>query len=129
RVAVNLYLYPNVPCGPNQFGEFEDYRVVVTPYNILPVIKLKGTSTLKDTIKVEQGYPYTDAGDSASSYLYGNITKDIIVTSKIVGGTSSFNVLVPGTYVFSYNVTDKEGNKAITKYRVVKVTPDKTPPA
>ena len=129
RVAVNLYLYPNVPCGPNQFGQFEDYRVYVTPYNILPVITLKGTSTLQDTIKVEQGYPYTDAGDSGSSYLYGNITKDIKVTSKIVGGTSSFNILIPGTYVISYNLTDAVGNKAITKYRVIKVTPDKTAPA
>src|SRR6185503_15002438 len=64
RVAVNLYLYPNVPCGPNQFGQFEDYRVFVTPSNILPVITLKGTSTLQDTIKIEQGYPYVDAGDS-----------------------------------------------------------------
>ena len=130
RIATNLYLYPNVPCGPNQFGEFQDYRVYVTPYNILPVITLKGVQTLQDTIVVEQGYPYADPGYSASSYLYGDITKDVVVTSKIVGGSASYNNLIPGTYVFSYNVADKATppNKAITQYRVVRITPDKTAP-
>jgi PKD repeat protein len=131
RIATNLYLYPNVPCGPNQFGEFQDYRVYVTPYNILPVITLKGVQTLQDTIVVEQGYPYTEPGYSASSYLYGDITKNVVVTSKIVGGSSSYNNLIPGTYVFSYNVSDAATppNKAITQYRVVRITKDKTPPA
>ena len=128
RIATNLYLYPNAPCGANQFGEYEDYRVYVTKYNILPVITLKGTSGLLDTMVIEQGGAYTEPGDSASSYLYGDITTSINVTSKLVGGTTSFSVLVPGTYVFSYNVTDAAGNKAITKYRVVRVTKDKTPP-
>jgi len=68
RIATNLYLYPNVPCGPNQFGEFQDYRVYVTPYNILPVITLKGVQTLQDTIVVEQGYTYTEPGYTATSY-------------------------------------------------------------
>jgi len=127
RIAVNLYLYPNAPCGANQFGEYEDYRVYVTPYNILPVITLKG----KDTITVEQGYPYSEPGDSASSYLYGDITSSIKATSRQVIGLSigaSFSILVPGTYVFDYNVTDPAGNKAITQHRVVVVTPDKTAP-
>jgi len=131
RIATNLYLYPNVPCGPNQFGEFQDYRIYVTPYNIVPVITLTGVSTLQDTIVVEQGYPYTEPGYAASSYLYGDITKSVVVTSKIVGGSSAYNNLVPGTYVFSYNVSDAATppNKAVTKYRVVRITPDKTPPA
>src|SRR6185437_8991872 len=100
RVAVNLYLYPNAPCGANQFGEYEDYRVYVTPYNIPPVLYLKGS----DTITVEQGYPFTMPFDSAQSYLYGDITSDIKISYTLNGkSTSSFNVLIPGTYVFTYN--------------------------
>jgi len=127
RIAVNLYLYPNAPCGPNSFGEYEDYRVYVTPYNILPVITLKGL----DTIVVEQGYPFTLPGDSASSYLYGDITSSIVITSQglpPLPGGSVFSILVPGTYLFTYNVTDASGNKAVPKTRVVIVTPDKTAP-
>ncbi len=93
-----------------------------------PVIILKGDTGLLDTMKVEQGYPFTEPGDSAHSDLYGDITKNITVTSTLVGGSASFNNLVIGTYVFSYNVTDPVGNKAPTRYRVVRVTPDKTPP-
>ncbi len=93
-----------------------------------PVIFLKGDTGLLDTFKVEMGYSYKEPGDSAHSDLYGNITSSIKVTSKKVGSGSSFNILVPGVYVFNYNVTDAGGNKAVTRYRVVEVTPDKTPP-
>ena len=91
-------------------------------------ITLKGDTGLLDTMKVEQGYSYTEPGYSANSSVYGDITKDVIVTSKMVGGTASFNNLVPGTYVFSYNVMDAAGNKATTRNRVVRITFDKTPP-
>jgi len=93
-----------------------------------PVITLKGDTGLLDTMVVEQGYPYSEPGYSANSSVYGDITKDVIVTSKVVGGIASFNNLIPGTYVFSYNVQDAAGNKATTRNRVVRITPDKTPP-
>src|SRR6185437_769132 len=93
-----------------------------------PVIILKGDTGLLDTMKVEQGYPYIEPGDSAHSDLYGDISKNIVVTSALAGGTAPFSNLVPGTYVFSYNVSDPVGNKAPTRYRVVRVTPDRTPP-
>jgi len=129
RIAVNLYKYANNPCGQNQFGEYQDYRLYITPYNILPVITLKGHQGLKDTIKLEQGYSYTEAGYSASSFLYGDVTKSVKITSKRVGGTDTFNNVIPGTYIIYYNVTDSSGNKAITQNRVIVVTKDKTPPA
>ena len=131
RVAVNLGLYSNKPCGPNEFGEYQDYRIYVTPYNILPVITLKGAQGLKDTIYLEQGNQFKEPGYSASSLLYGNLTKKVVRASRQLGNSfkDTFNSLVPGVYLFSYNVTDSAGNKAITQYRIVRLTPDKTPPA
>jgi len=121
RIAANLYKYANKPCGQNEFGEYQDYRLYITPYNILPVITLKGIQGLKDTIKLEQGYTWTDPGYSASSFLYGDITKQVVITTN-------FSNVIPGTYIVSYDVTDSTGNKAITQKRVIKVTPDATPP-
>jgi PKD repeat protein len=132
RIAVNRGSYSNKPCGQNEFGEYQDYRVYITPYNILPVIKLSGHHGLNDTIFVEQGNVFTEPGYTATSFLYGNITKNIVRTSRKLYSTNSsdsFNNIVPATYIFSYNVTDSAGNKAITQYRVVVVTRDKTSPA
>jgi len=131
RVATNLSIYSNKPCGPNEFGQYQDFRIYVTPYNILPVITLKGASGLKDTIYLEQGNSFIDPGYTASSLLYGNLTKKVVRVSKQLNNSfkDTFNSLVPGVYLFSYNVTDSVGNKAVTQYRVVRLTPDKTPPA
>ena len=130
RIAVNLSIYGNKPCGPNEFGQYQDYRVYVTPYNVLPVITLKGLQGLKDTIYLQQGNPFKEPGYSASSLLYGNITKKVVRTSKQLNNhfNDTFSYLVPGVYLFSYNVTDSAGNKAITQYRVVKLTQDETAP-
>jgi len=132
RIATNLGTDANKPCGINQFGEYQDYRLYITPYNILPIITLKGTQGLNDTIKLQQGNEYNEpSGDSATSVLYGNITKNIVRTSIKAGSTNpndTFNRLVLATYIFSYNVTDSAGNKAITRYRVVELTKDTTPP-
>jgi len=95
-----------------------------------PVITLVGDSGLSDTIKLEQGYTYTDPGYSASSTTYGNLTNLVVVTCRQVGSPSkiTFNNLVPATYIFSYDVTDPSSNMAPTQYRVIRVTADKTPP-
>jgi PKD repeat protein len=130
RIAVNLGSYANKPCGQNEFGEYQDYRLYVTPYNILPVITLKGHQGIKDTMYLEQGVIFVEPGYSASSFLYGNITANVTVNSKMVGGSGGpYNSVVPGTYIFSYDVTDSAGNKAVTQVRYVTVTKDKTPPA
>jgi len=93
-----------------------------------PVITLKGVSGLNDTIKLEQGGTFFDPGYSAYSPIYGDITSSVIVNSKIVGGTSSFNNLILGTYVFIYNDTDIAGNQAPTQYRIVKIVRDTSSP-
>jgi hypothetical protein len=131
RIAVNRGAYSNKPCGQNEFGEYHDYRIYVTPYNVLPIITLKGSHGLYDTIKVEQGNKFVEPGYSASSFLYGDVTSSVVRTSRKQYSTNiadSFNSMIPATYIYSYNVTDSAGNKALTQYRVVVVTKDQTPP-
>jgi PKD repeat protein len=120
RIAVNQGSQSNTPCGPNVFGEFEDYRVYVRPDATKPVITLLGD----DTVYVEQGYGYTDPGATAYDNLDGNITSKM----KPVISAPSFNNMIVGQYIFKYNVTDAAGNQADEARRVVIVTPDKTGP-
>jgi PKD repeat protein len=122
RIAVNRGSYSNKPCGANEFGEYQDYRIYVTPYNILPVIVLTGHQGLKDTIKLEQGNTFVEPGYKATSFLYGDITKNVVITNPL-------NNVVPGNYVIKYDVTDSAGNKAVTQVRVIQVTKDATAPA
>jgi PKD repeat protein len=122
RIAVNRGSYSNKPCGANEFGEYQDYRIYVTPYNILPVITLKGQQGLKDTIKLEQGNNFVEPGYKATSFLYGDITKNVVITNPL-------NNVVPGIYIVKYDVTDSAGNKAVTQVRLIQVTKDATPPA
>jgi PKD repeat protein len=132
RFAVNKGKYSNKPCGKNEYGEYQDYRIHITPYNILPVITLKGKQGLTDTMVIDIGHDFPEPGDSASSFLYGDITKSIIRTSRKLGSTNpndTFNKMIPGVvYLFSYNVSDPDSNQAIPKYRIVKVVKDRTPP-
>jgi len=131
RVAVNKGSYGNKPCGKNEYGEYEDYRVYIVPYQTLPIITLKGINGPADTIKIEQGGMFIDPGAFASSVRFGNLTADIKRTSRKLytsKGVDTLNTWIPGIYIISYNVSDSLGNKAITQYRVVVVGKDKTPP-
>jgi PKD repeat protein len=119
RIAVNQGTQTNTPCGPNVFGEFEDYRIYVRPDATKPVITMLGD----DTVYVEQGYTYTDAGATAADNLDGNVTSKIKTTSS-----PKFDNMVPATYIIKYNVTDAAGNQADEVRRIVIVTPDKTAP-
>jgi PKD repeat protein len=118
RIAINQGNLSNTPCGPNKYGEYEDYRIYVGPFLTPPVITMKGA----DTVYVEQGYTYTDAGATATSILYGPIT--VTVKQKPV----SFTNMIPGTYMFEYNAIDPAGNRSEPVTRVVIVTPDVTAP-
>jgi PKD repeat protein len=124
RVAANRGTYTNYICGQNQFGEYEDYRIHITPDRTPPLLFLFGA----DTVKIEQGFPYTEPGDSAWDNLSGVITSSIKTSVKVVPGSGSFNftgpLLVPGTYTLLYNVKDGAGNAAKTKQRVVVVLGD-----
>jgi hypothetical protein len=116
RIGTAYANYPNTPCGPNYFGEFEDYRVYVKQDNIPPVITLND----KDTVNVEKGYTYTDQGATALDNIDGNLTSYIQTTNNV-------NTAVVGTYHVTYHVCDFLNNCS-TKIRVVNVTPDVTPP-
>jgi PKD repeat protein len=120
RVAINHGGRSNDPCGPNSYGEYEDYRVYITPDLTAPVITLIG----KDTVEVEQGYSYAEAGATAKDNLDGDITSKIKITV-----TPKFDNMVPRDYFVNFDVQDKAGNDAKRVTRVIRVTPDKTAPA
>jgi PKD repeat protein len=121
RIATNRGSYTNQPCGQNQYGEYEDYRLYVRPDQTAPVIYLKG----KDSMQLEQGYTFVEPGDSAWDNLNGNISANITRTSN---KPNSFSLtgpaLIPGDYIISYNVKDSTGNPAVTKHRYITVLQD-----
>ena len=117
RVGVSYDNDPNKPCGINPTGEFEDYPIQVIQDMKPPVISLIGL----DSVWVEKGYQYLDAGAVAMDNVDGNLTS-IMITSNPVDST------VVGTYVVRYNVSDLDGNDALEVTRIVIVTPDVTAP-
>jgi hypothetical protein len=132
RIAINKGNLSNKPCGQNEFGEYQDYRIYIVPFNIPPVITLKGTQA-PDTIFYEQGLisSLPEPGYSASSYLYGDLTKFVKRSSLRLGSSlpsDSFNGVAPGIYIYTYALTDSAGNKAISQRRIVKIVKDHTPP-
>jgi parallel beta-helix repeat protein len=119
RIAINQGNLNNSVCGPNKYGEYEDYRVYITPDLTRPVITLIDA----DTIYLEQGYAYTDSGAKAEDNLDGDITGNIVKTEK-----PPFDNMVVGEYLIQFDVKDASGNPAERVTRVVIVTPDKTAP-
>jgi len=78
---------------------------------ILPVIKLNGDSV----VNISLNTPYVDKGATASDDNDGDITKSILVKNEV-------DVNKIGTYQVYYSVTDKAGNVAPTKIRIVNVS-------
>jgi len=66
-----------------------------------PVIQLLG----KNPAETGKGYPYTDAGATASDEEDGDITDKIVITSNVDTGQV-------GSYQVQFNVTDSDGDKA-----------------
>ncbi len=82
-----------------------------------PVITLLGDSS----VSIELGTQYTDAGATAVAYNGLVITRDIVVDNLP-------DIYTIGTYVITYNVTDKDGKAADEVTRTVEVTGDVTAP-
>jgi hypothetical protein len=120
RVGVNASSLPNLGCGANYFGEFEDYRIVITKDMTKPVITLVGA----DSVYTEVGRVYTDAGANASD----NVTSPQTYTATYNGFTNGSAMPSTGTFTVTYTATDAEGNIADTKTRWIFVTPDTTKP-
>lgn len=117
RIGMNQKGYSNTPCGPNRFGEYEDYRLFINPDQTPPVITLKGTNPALTEI----GYPYIDSGATAYDAVDGNLTSKITINSTVDTGKI-------GTYYVKYNVSDVAGNLASEVIRTVKVLDDYTIP-
>jgi hypothetical protein len=117
RIASNYNNESTTSCGPLTAGEYEDYAIELTNDYQIPVITLNG----KDTVRIEVGSSYTDAGATAWDASEGDITGDIITTDDL-------ETTVTGLYQFEYNVTDKSGNPANPVIRTVIVVNDLTDP-
>ena len=78
--------------------------------NTAPVITLKG----EQSVTVNVGENYKDAGATANDDVDGDITQSIKITGLIITGT-------PGVYTLTYNVKDKSGNAAASVVRTIKV--------
>jgi hypothetical protein len=117
RVAINYNNENITTCGPITAGEYEDYAVRLSNDNMPPSIVMNG----EDTIRIEVGSAYTDAGATAFDPSEGNITSNIIKTTDL-------DATVTGLYTYEYNVTDQSGNKAPTAIRTIIVVNDMTLP-
>ena len=86
-------------------------REVTVSDTTIPVITLLGS----DTVTVEAGTTYSDAGATASDSLDGDITAEMVVVNPV-------NTNVPGVYTITYNVSDANGNNAVEVTREVTVS-------
>src|SRR5690606_973773 len=75
-----------------------------------PVITVLGS----ESIVLECGMPYLDAGATAMDLCGGNLTAAIEVDNSVEPG-------VPGLYTVLYDVADASGNSAVQRFRTVEV--------
>jgi predicted nucleic acid-binding Zn ribbon protein len=84
-------------------------RVTVVD-EVAPVITLKG----EQSITIDLGETYEDAGATAHDAVDGDITQSIEITGLIIKGT-------PGVYTLTFKVKDKSGNAAVPVVRTIQV--------
>ena len=84
-------------------------RVTVVD-EVAPVITLKG----EQSITIDVGETYEDAGATAHDDVDGDITQSIEITGMIIKGT-------PGIYTLTFKVKDKSGNAAVPMVRTIQV--------
>ncbi|MEK9148270.1 MAG: immunoglobulin-like domain-containing protein, partial [Patescibacteria group bacterium] len=91
----------------------EVVRQVLVRDTTLPVITRSGA----ESVNVEKGTTYTDAGATASDSFAGNLTTSIVVTNPV-------NTNAVGMYTVRYNLSDPSGNTAneVTRTVIVKDT-------
>ncbi|HJN82505.1 MAG TPA: DUF5011 domain-containing protein, partial [Verrucomicrobiota bacterium] len=84
--------------------------------NTAPVITLKG----EQSVTVNVGENYEDAGATAHDDVDGDITQSIEITGLII-------TAAPGVYTLTFNVKDKSGNAAVSEVRTVRVVDEVAP--
>jgi len=97
----------------NSSIKVDDVSLVLTSSIVdttAPVITLLGD----DTVTVEVGSPYTDAGATATDTYDGDVTSSIVTVSTV-------NTAIVGVYTVTYNVSDASGNAALEVTRTVNV--------
>ena len=110
RPVLNLKLKTSFVAGTGTIVDpyiLEDYMVGLTDR---PVITLNGDST----IYVRQYDSYEDQGATALDEQDGDLTSEISTTGSV-------NINIPGNYEIKYNVSDSDGNAAVTAVRNVVV--------
>lgn len=116
RVGVGFKNQKNEPCGPNRFGEYEEYTINILERDLTaPRITLV---TPIDAV-IEVFDTWTEPGYSASDLVEGNLTSQVTITNGI-------NNKRVGTYEVWYRVKDSSGNADSVK-RVVEVVDTKIP--
>ena len=95
RVGTSLMNLGNYPCGPNTYGEFEDYRLFIT--EMLPlIIKLKS----HDSLLIEQCENYIDSG----FHIYREFNPIVKIDT-----ITNLNTALTGQYYYTYRFTDSTG--------------------
>ncbi len=118
RVATAFDNLSNTPCGVNQYGEYNDFRVRVTPDLTKPLINFIGGDTLTVEVGrtfVEPGYTVTDNVTNPTPFTYSGIASGTQITSH------------PSNFSYTIVATDGAGNIK-SRSRVVNSGKDVTKP-
>ena len=113
-VGVYLVTYNVSDTAGNAAAEVT--RTVTVVDTTVPVITLLG----EDSVTIEVGTTYTDAGATATDTYDGDITSSIVTVSTV-------NTAIVGVYSVSYNVSDTSGNAAAEVTRTVTVVDTTVP--
>ncbi|MFY0675499.1 MAG: DUF5011 domain-containing protein, partial [Bacteroidia bacterium] len=106
----------NTACGPNKFGEFEDYTINIMEEDMTaPTLTLVGPTV--ETIEVHTSW--VDSGFTAIDLVDGDVASSVVVNS-------SLDTAEVGIYTVEYKVSDASGNTA-TATRTIEVI-DSTDP-
>jgi hypothetical protein len=124
RVGASYDGFPNLACGVNQVGEFEDYAIALVNDGMAPVINLVGS----DTVRVERGTSATSCYEEIASTTYtafdgteGDLSNKVVLTSDL-------DCQAAGVYSINFDLEDASGNKAETRTRTIIVVLDRTGP-
>ena len=127
RIGVAYNNMSNTPCGANQYGEFQDFRLNVTPDLKGPELTLGGTNPTY----LEVGRMFTESGDVAVDAVDGIVTDSITYSNYLTGRGYQQPVTkqatAVGTFTVAVSAKDLSGNETI-KTRTVIVTADTTRP-